>query len=56
MEKCPICNGPLGERPALSRRDGKTDICAECGFNEAMEDMEKAFKRREKIKYGNKNI
>ena len=29
METCPICNGPLGERPALSRREGKTDICAE---------------------------
>lgn len=50
MDKCPKCGGPLGDRPALSRRDGKTDICSECGYKEAMEDAEKiiAMRRREK--------
>ena len=50
MEKCPKCGGPLGNRPALSRRDGKTDICSECGYKEAMEDAEKiiAMNRKEK--------
>jgi hypothetical protein len=38
MKQCPICKGPLGKYPALSRRDNKTDICSECGVNEALED------------------
>ena len=44
-EKCPRCGGLLGERPALSRRDNKTDICADCGFKEAMEDAQAIIKR-----------
>ena len=40
MKKCPKCGGPLRDRPALSRRDNKTDICADCGYKEAMEDIE----------------
>lgn len=45
MKICPKCNGPLGDRPALSRRDNKTDICSECGYKEAMEDAEKLMNR-----------
>ncbi len=57
MEKCPKCGGPLGERPALSRRDNKTDICSNCGFLEAMEDAEKLFKmRKEQASNENTNI
>lgn len=41
MKKCPKCGGPLGKRPALSRRDNKTDICADCGYLEAIEDAKK---------------
>lgn len=37
MRICPRCKGILGERPALSRRDGKTDICSQCGLLEALE-------------------
>lgn len=48
-KKCPKCGGLLGERPALSRRD-KTDICADCGYKEAMEDAEKIIQ-----KYGRKS-
>lgn len=43
MKKCPKCKGPLGEHPALSRRDNKTEICSDCGMLEALEDMEKAL-------------
>ena len=50
MEKCPKCGGPLGNRPALSRRDGKTDICSECGYKEAMEDVEKIIAMHRKGK------
>ena len=41
MRRCPKCGRSLGDRPALSRRDNKTDICSECGFKEAMEDAQK---------------
>lgn len=41
MRRCPKCGEPLGDKPALSRRDNKTDICSECGFKEAMEDAQK---------------
>ena len=48
MKKCPKCGGPLGDRPALSRRDNKTDICADCGYKEAIEDAEKIIKSNQK--------
>ena len=48
MKKCPKCGGPLGERPALSRRDNKTDICSECGYKEAMEDAKKIIGKYKK--------
>ena len=40
MTICPRCKGEMeeGEFPALSRRDNKTDICSECGTEEAMID------------------
>lgn len=46
MKKCPKCNGPLGKRPGLSRRDNKTEICSDCCTREAIEDAEKMFKIR----------
>lgn len=49
---CPICGGyiPNNETPgayvgALSRRDNTTQICSQCGMNEAMEDLRKALSR-----------
>lgn len=36
-ETCPECGGPLGEHPALSRTDNKTDICSDCGTRQALE-------------------
>lgn len=42
--KCPKCNKELGEYPAISRKDNKTEICSNCGMLEALEDFHKACK------------
>lgn len=42
---CPACGKSYDTRPALSRRDGKTDICPDCGTREALEDLLKARKK-----------
>jgi RNA polymerase subunit RPABC4/transcription elongation factor Spt4 len=34
---CPICGKIYTDYPALSRTDNYTDICPQCGINEAME-------------------
>ena len=33
---CPICNKKYASRPALSRKDNKTEICPTCGAEEAI--------------------
>lgn len=44
MAKCPRCGKRYQKgKGALSRRDNKTEICSQCGFNEAIEDAEKLF-------------
>lgn len=58
MRICPICKQSYTEEPALSRKDNKTEICSDCGMNEAMgalathwkveDEMDKDFQ----IKYG----
>jgi RNA polymerase subunit RPABC4/transcription elongation factor Spt4 len=37
---CPVCKHDTFREGtgALSRRDNKTEICSQCGINEAMED------------------
>lgn len=34
---CPACHKAYSEHPALSRADGKTMICPDCGLREAMD-------------------
>lgn len=34
---CPICEQKYSGYPALSRKDGKTQICSDCGIREALE-------------------
>lgn len=34
---CPICGERYTGYPALSRKDNKTEICPQCGINEALE-------------------
>lgn len=36
---CPICGQTYHEQPALSRADGKTQICPDCGTREALQSM-----------------
>lgn len=37
-KKCPRCNGPmpLSHAGAISRKDNETEICSNCGVDEAM--------------------
>ena len=45
---CPICGKSYVEYPAISRRDNKTEICPQCGADEALEDFLKfAVMRKE---------
>lgn len=37
--ECPRCGRKVTDYPALSRRDNKTDICSNCGTDEAMIDF-----------------
>lgn len=39
IETCPKCGRAYKERPAISRRDNKTEICPECGICESLEDF-----------------
>ena len=36
---CPICGREYTDYPALSRRDNATEICPDCGVDEALEDF-----------------
>jgi len=36
---CPTCKTETTDFPAVSRRDNKTEICSQCGTNEAIEDF-----------------
>lgn len=36
---CPLCGGTYRGHPALSRTDGKTRICPDCGTRQAMAAM-----------------
>lgn len=44
--KCPRCGRLYSGYPALSRRDDKTEICPDCGTEEAFEDYLGGPKRR----------
>ena len=41
IQRCPKCKKEFTEYPALSRVDNETEICPECGVQEALE----AFRR-----------
>lgn len=36
---CPKCGKPYRDAPALSREDGKTPICPDCGTREALDSI-----------------
>lgn len=37
IRKCPRCSRYFAELPATSRKDNKTEICSNCGMEEALE-------------------
>lgn len=36
---CPVCGKTYTDYPAISRRDNKTEICPQCGTDEAFADF-----------------
>lgn len=49
VRTCPICGREYTEHPALSRTDGKTLICPDCGTREALESIGVKEEERERI-------
>nr|DAL28855.1 MAG TPA_asm: zinc-ribbon domain protein [Caudoviricetes sp.] len=45
---CPICGQIYHEPPALSRADGKTQICPDCGTREALQSIGVCNEEQEK--------
>ena len=39
LSGCPKCGQTYGDHPALSRADGQTLICPDCGTREALESI-----------------
>ena len=46
---CPICGREYSKHPALSRVDGLTLICPDCGIREALESIGVKEEERERI-------
>ena len=46
---CPICGREYSEHPALSRVDGVTLICPDCGTREALESIGVSKEQQDKI-------
>lgn len=46
---CPRCGQLYTERPALSRYDNDTLICADCGTREALESLDISLEEQDKI-------
>lgn len=51
--KCPMCGKIYTDYPALSRKDNKTEICPDCGQQEAIDAMNTAT--TDEIKFNFKN-
>ena len=46
---CPRCGQPYTDHPALSRADGETPICPDCGTREALESIGKGKEEQDTI-------
>ena len=46
---CPLCGATYDSPPALSRVDGVTLICPDCGIREALSTIEVPLEEQEKI-------
>lgn len=61
FKTCPVCGENYHGPSALSRKDGKTQICPDCGTREALKSLGISLEEQEKILasihscYGNRN-
>lgn len=46
---CPLCHQEYIERPAISRVDGVTPICPDCGTRQALESIGVSIEEQNKI-------
>ena len=46
---CPICGQEYTDRPAISRTDGESPICPDCGTRQALESLGIDTDEQEKI-------
>ena len=46
---CPICGQEYTDRPVISRTDGETPICPDCGTRQALESLGIDTDEQEKI-------
>ena len=46
---CPRCGASYGRTPSLSRADGRTFICPDCGTREALESIGVGAEEQEQI-------
>lgn len=46
---CPMCHREYTERPAISRVDGITPICPDCGTRQALGSLGVSIEEQEKI-------
>ena len=46
---CPRCGASYGRTPSLSRADGRTLICPDCGTREALESIGVGAEEQEQI-------
>lgn len=46
---CPACGGCYRKPPAISRKDGRTYICPDCGTREALEALGASPEEQERI-------
>ena len=49
VRTCPICGKQYSDYPALSRTDGVTLICPDCGIRESLESIGVKDEERERI-------
>ena len=46
---CPLCGNIYFESPALSRTDGKTAICPDCGIRQSLDSIKVPKEEQDKI-------
>lgn len=49
MRTCPICGQNYTDHPAVSRIDGLTQICPDCGTRQALESIGVSAEEQEQI-------